>query len=230
MSTTATRLPETSHSDFAEMRDASLIVNTRALVQNNYLILFCGALIVALIYQQVHYTRLLDRATSSILVVRTYESGETRAERVNSFEYTPTEGEMRTFLKIAVEKYFSRIRATVDKDYAESLAFFDRPLQNAARDNLIQTQWISKLVNGDIPQSRAEVTMISIDPANTQPFRAKVFFDNIVLDANLAETKRARMSTSVTFTMRPSGNNPNLSINPLNLKIVDKHDDREEQE
>jgi len=230
MSTTATRLPETSHSDFAEMRDASLIVNTRALVQNNYLILFCGALIVALIYQQIHYTRLLDRATSSVLVVRTYESGETRAERVNSFEYTPTEGEMRTFLKTAVEKHFSRIRATVDKDYAESLAFFDKPLQNAARDNLIQTQWISKLVNGDIPQSRAEVTMISIDPANTQPFRAKVFFDNIVLDANLAETKRARMSTSVTFTMRPSGNNPNLSINPLNLKIVDKHDDREEQE
>jgi len=230
MSTTVTRLSETSHSDFAEMRDASLIVNTRALVQNNYLILFCGALIVALIYQQIHYTRLLDRATSSVLVVRTYESGETRAERVNSFEYTPTEGEMRTFLKTAVEKHFSRIRATVDKDYAESLAFFDKPLQNAARDNLIQTQWISKLVNGDIPQSRAEVTMISIDPANTQPFRAKVFFDNIVLDANLAETKRARMSTSVTFTMRPSGNNPNLSINPLNLKIVDKHDDREEQE
>jgi hypothetical protein len=220
--------PAASHSDFAEMRNASLIMNTRTLVQNNYLILFCGALIVALIYQQIHYTGMLDRATSSVLVVRTYETGEARTQRVNSFEYTPAEAEMRTFLKTAVEKHFSRIRATVDKDYSESLAFFDRPLQNAAQDNLIQTQWISKLDSGDMPQSRAEVTMISIDPTSMQPFRAKVFFDNLFLDGNLTETKRVRMSTSLTFTMRPTGSNPNLSINPLNLKIVDKHDDREE--
>lgn len=217
-----------SRSDFARMREASLVLNTRALVQNNYLILFCGVLIGALIYQQIHYTRVIDRATSSILVVRTYETGEARAQRVNSFDYTPTEAEMRAFLKTAVEKHFSRIRATVVKDFSESLAFFDRPLQNAAQDNLIQTQWISKLVNGDIPQSRAEVTMISIDPATSQPFRAKVFFDNIVLNSDMTEQRRIRMSTSVTFTMHPTANNPNLSVNPLNLKIIDKHDDREE--
>jgi hypothetical protein len=70
--------------------------------------------------------------------------------------------------------------------------------------------------------------MISIDPATSQPFRAKVFFDNIFLNGNMTEDRRERMSTSVTFTMRPSGNNPNLSINPLNLQILDKHDDREE--
>lgn len=52
-----------SRSDFASMRDASLVLNTRALVQNNYLIVFCGVLIGALVYQQIHYTRLLDRAT-----------------------------------------------------------------------------------------------------------------------------------------------------------------------
>jgi hypothetical protein len=218
----------TTRSDFARMREASLILNTRALVQNNYLVLFCAGLIAALIYQQIHYTRMLDRATSSILVVRTYESGEAHTQRLNSFDYTPTEGEMRTFLKAAVEKHFSRIRATVDKDFSESLAFFDRPLQNAAQDNLIQTQWISKLVNGELPQSRAEVTMISIDPAHSQPFRAKVFFDNVFLNDTLTELKRVRMSTSVTFTMRPTGSNPNLSINPLNLRIIDKHDDREE--
>ncbi|MFZ0591899.1 MAG: hypothetical protein WAM39_15650 [Bryobacteraceae bacterium] len=218
----------TSRSDFARMREASLVLNTRALMQNNYLIVFCGVLIGALVYQQIHYTRLLDRATSSIMVVRTYETGEARAQRVNSFEYTPTEAEMRAFLKTAVEKHFSRIRATVVKDFSESLAFFDRPLQNAAQDDLIQTQWISKLVNGDISQSRAEVTMISIDPASSQPFRAKVFFDDIILNDDMTELKRVRMSTSVTFTMHPTGNNPNLSVNPLNLKIIDKHDDREE--
>jgi hypothetical protein len=231
MATTTQNNPEqltASRSDFSRMREASLILNTRALVQNNYLIVFCGVLIVALVYQQIHYTRLLDRATSNIMVVRTYESGEARAQRVNSFEYTPTEAEMRAFLKTAVEKHFSRIRATVDKDFSESLAFFDGPLQRAAQDNLIQTQWISKLVSGDIPQSRAEVTMISIDPTTSQPFRAKVFFDNIVLNGNMTEDRRERMSTSVTFTMRPTGNNPNLSINPLNLQIIDKHDDREE--
>lgn len=217
-----------TRSDFAHMREASLVLNTRALVQNNYLVLFCAALIATLICQQIHYTRMLDRATASILVVRTYESGEAHAQRLNSFDYTPTEAEMRTFLKAAVEKHFSRVRATVDKDFSESLAFFDRPLQNAARDNLIQTQWISKLATGEIPQSRAEVTMISIDPAHAQPFRAKVFFDNVFLNADLTEMKRVRMSTSVTFTMRPTGNNPNLSVNPLNLRIIDKHDDREE--
>jgi hypothetical protein len=210
------------------MREASLILNTRALVQNNYLIVFCGVLIAALIYQQFHYTRLIERATSSLLVVRTYESGEARAERINSFAYTPTEAEMRTFLKTAVEKHFSRIRATVEKDYSESLAFFSGPLQNAAQDNLIQTQWISKLLSGDLPQSRAEVSMISIDPASSQPFRAKIFFDDIVLNDDMTEARRIRMSTSVTFTMHATGNNPNLSINPLNLKIIDKHDDREE--
>jgi hypothetical protein len=70
--------------------------------------------------------------------------------------------------------------------------------------------------------------MISIDPARSQPFRAKIFFDDIVLNDDMTEQRRIRMSTSVTFTMHPTGNNPNLSINPLNLKIIDKHDDREE--
>lgn len=70
--------------------------------------------------------------------------------------------------------------------------------------------------------------MISIDPASSQPFRAKVFFDDIILNGDMTEARRVRMSTSVTFTMHPTGKNPNLSVNPLNLNIIDKHDDREE--
>ena len=205
-----------------------MILNVRALVQNNYLIIAVVALIGALIYQQIHYTKMLDRAYSNILVVPTYEDGTARVKRISSFEFSPTDAQMRTFLKIAVEKHYSRIRATVERDYSESLAFFDRPLQNAAQDNLIQTQWISKLLSNEIPQSRAEVTMTSIDPTTTQPFRAKVFFDNVVLNPDLSESKRVHMSTSVVFTMRPTGSNPNLTVNPLNLKIIDKHDDTEE--
>ena len=71
--------------------------------------------------------------------------------------------------------------------------------------------------------------MISIDPITTQPFRAKVFFDNVSLNQDLSESKRVHMSTSVVFTMRPTGSNPNLAVNPLNLKIIDKHDDTEEE-
>ena len=206
-----------------------MILNVRALVQNNYLIIAVVALIGALIYQQIHYTKMLDRAYSNILVVPTYEDGTARVKRISSFEFSPTDAQMRTFLKIAVEKHYSRIRATVERDYSESLAFFERPLQNAAQDNLIQTQWISKLLSNDMPQSRAEVTMISIDPVTTQPFRAKVFFDNVSLNQDLSESKRVHMSTSVVFTMRPTGSNPNLAVNPLNLKIIDKHDDTEEE-
>lgn len=205
-----------------------MILNVRALVQNNYLMIAVVALIGALIYQQIHYTRLLAQAYSNILIVPTYEDGSARVKRISSFEYTPTDAQIRTFLTTAVEKHYSRIRATVERDYSESLAFFDRPLQNAAQDNLIQTQWISKLLSNEIPQSRAEVTMTSIDPTTTQPFRAKVFFDNVVLNPDLSESKRVHMSTSVVFTMRPTGSNPNLTVNPLNLKIIDKHDDTEE--
>jgi hypothetical protein len=215
-------------SDFTRMREASMILNVRALVQNNYLMIAVVALIGALIYQQIHYTRLLAQAYSNILIVPTYEDGSARVKRISSFEYTPTDAQIRTFLTTAVEKHYSRIRATVERDYSESLAFFDRPLQNAAQDNLIQTQWISKLLSNEIPQSRAEVTMTSIDPTTTQPFRAKVFFDNVVLNPDLSESKRVHMSTSVVFTMRPTGSNPNLTVNPLNLKIIDKHDDTEE--
>jgi hypothetical protein len=214
--------------DFKKVRDASMILNVRALVQNNYLMIAVVALVGALIYQQIHYTRLLAQAYSNILIVPTYEDGSARVKRISSFEYTPTDAQIRTFLTTAVEKHYSRIRATVERDYSESLAFFDRPLQNAAQDNLIQTQWISKLLSNEIPQSRAEVTMTSIDPTTTQPFRAKVFFDNVVLNPDLSESKRVHMSTSVVFTMRPTGSNPNLTVNPLNLKIIDKHDDTEE--
>jgi hypothetical protein len=214
--------------DFKKMREASMILNVRALVQNNYLMIAVVALIGALIYQQIHYTRLLAQAYPNILIVPTYEDGSARVKRISSFEYTPTDAQIRTFLTTAVEKHYSRIRATVERDYSESLAFFDRPLQNAAQDNLIQTQWISKLLSNEIPQSRAEVTMTSIDPTTTQPFRAKVFFDNVVLNPDLSESKRVHMSTSVVFTMRPTGSNPNLTVNPLNLKIIDKHDDTEE--
>src|SRR2546425_12886806 len=62
------------------------------------------------------------------LVVRIYEMGRAEAVQYDAASYRPQAPELRYFFTQFVVKHFSRIKATVQREYPESLLFLDQAL------------------------------------------------------------------------------------------------------
>jgi type IV secretion system protein VirB5 len=65
------------------------------------------------------------------LVVRIDEVGRAEAVQYDASGYRPQAPELRYFLTQFVVKHFSRIRATIRREYADSLFFLDPGLADA---------------------------------------------------------------------------------------------------
>src|SRR5436189_177880 len=65
------------------------------------------------------------------LVVRIDEVGRAEAVQYDASTYQPQAPELRYFLTQFVVKHFSRIRATVQREYADSLFFLEPALADA---------------------------------------------------------------------------------------------------
>ena len=65
------------------------------------------------------------------LVVRIDEVGRAEAVQYDASSYKPQAPELRYFLTQFVVKHFSRIRATIQREYSDSLFFLDNTLADA---------------------------------------------------------------------------------------------------
>src|SRR5918999_4097069 len=103
-----------------------------ALVMNTYLklaLLLVSLLAVGLLL--LNYRTQAAAAELKPLVVRIDEFGRAEAVQYDASAYTPQAPELRYFLTQFVVKHFSRIRATVQREYPDSLFFLDPALVDA---------------------------------------------------------------------------------------------------
>src|SRR5437764_7977396 len=116
---------ESAKRQFVELYGSALVMNTYLKIAVVLLALVALAL-VALNFRTV-------AAYSNVkpLVVRIDDVGRAEAVQYDATAYQPQAPELRYFLTQFVVKHFSRIRATVQREYPDSLFFLEPSLADA---------------------------------------------------------------------------------------------------
>src|SRR5574338_469367 len=131
MTTTPVTLPPSGY-EYGEARRRYLEQWSSTLVMNTYLqlvVLGLSVVAVGLIVLNVHTQRTFRNFKP--LVIRIDDVGRATAVNYASLTYTPQAPELKYFLIQFVTKHYSRMRATVRQQYAESLYFLDGRLADA---------------------------------------------------------------------------------------------------
>src|SRR5881227_2781545 len=103
-----------------------------ALVMNTYLKIAVVLLaLVALALVALNFRTVATYANVKPLVVRIDDIGRAEAVQYDASAYRPQAPELRYFLTQFVVKHFSRITATVQREYPDSLFFLDHALADA---------------------------------------------------------------------------------------------------
>src|SRR3954465_11222005 len=103
-----------------------------ALVMNSYLkIALVLVSLVALGLLALNFRTAGQASQLKPLVIRINDIGRAEAVQYDATAYRPQAPELRYFLTQFVVKHFSRIRATLQREYSDSLFFLDNTLADA---------------------------------------------------------------------------------------------------
>jgi type IV secretion system protein VirB5 len=217
----AVRLPPPGY-EFGEARRRYVEQYGSTLVMNTYLkiALVCvSAVAVGLIVLNVHTQRTFRHVKP--LVIRIDDVGHAAAVSYDSLTYTPQAPELKYFLVQFVTKHYSRMRATVRQQYAESLYFLDGRLADATIEANKKAGTIERFLTSGGEEIDIRVKNVTLDDLRQPPFRATVDFDQVVLaPATRAEVKRDAYVAHVVFVLQDQVDNARIPINPLGLTIT----------
>ncbi len=221
MTTNAFSLPPTGY-EYGEARRRYVEQYGSTLVMNTYLkaALVClSAVAVGLIVLNVHTQRTFRNFKP--LVIRIDDVGHAAAVSYDSLTYTPQAPELKYFLVQFVTKHYSRMRATVRQQYAESLYFLDGRLADATIEANKKSGTIERFLTGGGEEIDVRVKNVTLDDLRQPPFRATVDFDKVSLaPATRAEVKRDAYVAHVVFVLQDQVDNARIPINPLGLTIT----------
>jgi type IV secretory pathway TrbF-like protein len=221
MTTHDVQLPPTGY-EYGEARRRYVEQYGSTLVMNTYLkaALVClSAVAMGLIVLNVHTQRTFR--TFKPLVIRIDDVGHAAAVSYDSLTYTPQAPELKYFLVQFVTKHYSRMRATVRQQYAESLYFLDGRLADATIEANKKSGTIERFLTGGGEEIDVRVKNVTLDDLRQPPFRATVDFDKVDLaPATRAEVKRDAYVAHVVFVLQDQVDNARIPINPLGLTIT----------
>jgi len=194
-----------------------------ALVMNTYLklaLLLVSVLSLGLL--ALNYRTQAAAAELKPLVVRIDEVGRAEAVQYDASAYTPQAPELRYFLTQFVVKHFSRVRATVQREYPDSLFFLDQALVDATIAQNEQSRTLEEfLTNPSADEVDVVVQNVSLTEVSKPPYKASVSFRK-VLYAPGTRVERAQETyvAQVDFVMRTHVPNEFVRVNPLGLQIT----------
>src|ERR671914_603588 len=116
---------ESAKRQFVELYGSSLVMNTYLKLA----LLLVSLLAIGLL--ALNYRTQAAAAELKPLVVRIDQVGRAEAVEYDASAYRPQAPELRYFLTQFVVKHFSRIRATIQREYPDSLYFLDPALADA---------------------------------------------------------------------------------------------------
>jgi type IV secretion system protein VirB5 len=198
------------------------------LVMNTYLkiALLCLSLVAVGL---IGLTFRIQRAAEHVkpLVIRIDEVGRASAITEANLAYTPQAPELKYFLVQFVTAHYSRMRATVRQQYAESLYFLDGRLTDATIDANKKAGTIERFLTGSSEEIEVHVKNVTLDDLRQPPYRATVEFDKVSLaPATRAELKRDTFVAHLVFVLKDQVDNALIPINPLGLTITYFRDDQ----
>jgi type IV secretion system protein VirB5 len=192
------------------------------LVQNTYLqlgLLALSIVVVGLIVLNLHTQRTFRNFKP--LVIRIDDVGRASAVNYASLAYTPQEPELKYFLIQFVAKHYSRMRATVKEQYAESLYFLDGRLADATIEANRKAGTIERFLTSGNEEIDVRVKNVTLEDLRQSPYRATVDFDKVYLSpATRTETRRETYVANLVFVVQDKVDNARIPINPLGLTIT----------
>jgi type IV secretory pathway TrbF-like protein len=206
---------ENAKRQFVELYGSALVMNTYLKVALLLLSLIALGLVGLNFRTQAVYAKVKP------LVVRIDDVGRAEAVQYDATTYRPQAPELRYFLTQFVVKHFSRIRATVQREYPDSLFFLDPSLADATisqndRSRVLETF----LTNPSADEIDITVQNVSLSELTTAPYKASVSFQKILYTPG-TRVERAREShiAQMDFVLRDHVPNEFVRVNPLGLQI-----------
>jgi hypothetical protein len=161
-----------------------------------------AAAVVGLIVLNVHTQRTFRNVKP--LVIRIDDVGHAAAVSYDSLTYTPQAPELKYFLVQFVTKHYSRMRATVRQQYAESLYFLDGRLADATIETNNKSGTIERFLTSGGEEIDIRVKNVTLDDLRQPPFRATVDFDKVSLSpATRGELRRDAQCRRRGYLGRP---------------------------
>lgn len=194
-----------------------------ALVMNTYLkiaLVLVSLVALGLLGLNVHTAS--RAAQMRPLVVRIDEVGRAEAVQYDAATYTPEAPELRYFLTQFTVKHFSRLRATVQREYPDSLFFLSPELADVAiAENERSRSLETFLTNPAADEIDVTVQNVSLTELATPPYRAAVTFQKVFYaPGTRTERDRQTFVAQVHFVVREHVPNEFVRVNPLGLQVT----------
>jgi type IV secretory pathway TrbF-like protein len=207
---------ESAKRQFVELYGSALVMNTYLKIALLLISLLSLGLLALNFRTQAKY------ATVRPLVVRIDDVGRAEAVQYDAASYQPQAPELRYFLTQFVVKHFSRIRATVQREYPDSLFFLDPALADATMAQNEQSRAIDTFVtNPSTDEVDIVVQNVSLSELTKSPYKASVAFQKVFFTPS-TRTERSHQTyvAQVDFVMRGHVPNEFVRVNPLGLQIM----------
>jgi type IV secretory pathway TrbF-like protein len=193
-----------------------------ALMMNTYLkIALVLVSLVALGLLALNFRTASKAGQQKPLVIRINDIGRAEAVQYDAVAYQPQAPELRYFLTQFVVKHFSRIRATLQREYPDSLFFLEPALADATIAQNEQSRALETfLTSGTGDEVDVVVQNVSLSELATPPYKAAVTFQKVFYTAGTrSERRRETDVAQLDFTMRDRVPNGFVRVNPLGLQI-----------
>ena len=221
MSTNEIVLPPTGY-EYREARRRYVEAYGSTLVMNTYLklaLLGLSIVAVGLIVLNLRTQRTFQNFKP--LVIRIDDVGRATAVDYASLTYTPQAPELKYFLIQFVTTHYSRMRATVRQQYAQSLYFLDGRLADATIEANKKAGTIERFLTGSTEDIDVHVKNVTLEDLRQPPYRATVDFEQVYLSpATHAEIRRETYLAHLVFVLDDHVDNARIPINPLGLTIT----------
>ena len=207
---------ENAKRQFVELYGSALVMNTYLKIALVLLALLALGLVGLNFRTQAKY------ANVKPLVIRIDDVGRAEAVAYDAATYRPQAPELRYFLTRFVAMHFSRLRATIQRDYPNSLFFLDPALANATIAQNEQSRVIETfLTNASDDEVDIDVKNVTFGELSKSPYKASVDFEKHFLALGTRhERKRETYVAQIDFVLRDVVPNAFIRVNPLGVQVT----------
>ena len=173
--------------------------------------------------------------------IRIDEMGRAQAIAYTDLNYSPREGEVRTYLTDWANYRFTINRETIGSKYPLNYYFLSQNLASQLMTDDNQNHLVSQVVGGQVEQSDVEVKNVTITSMSQETVQgatiargtALVTIDKLYSARNSREPRREHWVLSITYYLNPKQVSDQAkvfpqfeTINPLGLTITEFHENR----
>src|SRR6266850_1570107 len=207
---------ENAKRQFVELYGSALVMNTYLKIA---LVLIS---LVALGLLALNFRTASKYANVKPLVIRIDQVGRAEAVAYDATTYRPQAPELRYFLTRFVALHFSRLRATIQRDYPDSLFFLAPALADATIATNDHTREIELfLTNPTADDIDVSVKNVTLTELTAPPYRAAIDFEkSYYSQGTRQERKHETYVAQVQFTLRDAVPNAFIRVNPLGMQIT----------